>query len=162
MKISEKIINYAIWYYLKYFPSKKKLENKLIEKFWEKSENWQKFWWIWKTEIDFIFEEKLRNILQEEQIIESKIRGFIEKGKSKNYIKFNLLQKLFDCDLINKYLEISFFSWEKENLEKEFAKILRKNNLNLDDFSNLDFKSKQKILEKLLRKGFKYDDIKRL
>ena len=32
MEISQKIVDYAIWYYLKYFPSKKALEKKLFEK----------------------------------------------------------------------------------------------------------------------------------
>jgi transposase-like protein len=33
MKISQKIIDYAIWYYLRYYPSRKKLSQKLEEKF---------------------------------------------------------------------------------------------------------------------------------
>ncbi|MDP2396573.1 MAG: hypothetical protein Q8S84_02295 [bacterium] len=39
MEISQKIVDYAIWYYLKYYPSPKKLTQKLLEKFGEKSEN---------------------------------------------------------------------------------------------------------------------------
>jgi hypothetical protein len=33
MQISQKIIDYAIWYYLKYYPSVTKLKQKLREKF---------------------------------------------------------------------------------------------------------------------------------
>lgn len=33
MEISQKIIDYAIWYYLRYYPSPKKLELKLKMKF---------------------------------------------------------------------------------------------------------------------------------
>jgi transposase-like protein len=32
-EISQKIIDYAIWYYLRYYPSPKKLKEKLNEKF---------------------------------------------------------------------------------------------------------------------------------
>jgi hypothetical protein len=32
-EISQKIVNYAIWYYLKYFPSINKIKQKLREKF---------------------------------------------------------------------------------------------------------------------------------
>ena len=46
MEISQKIVDYAIWYYLKYYPSPRKLTQKLLEKFWEKSENGKKYWWI--------------------------------------------------------------------------------------------------------------------
>jgi len=38
MEISQKIIDYAIWYYLKYYPSPKKLRFKLKEKFGPDSE----------------------------------------------------------------------------------------------------------------------------
>gem|GEM_PF-1702193 len=37
-EISQKIIDYAIWYYLRYFPSRQKLRNKLTEKFGPQSE----------------------------------------------------------------------------------------------------------------------------
>lgn len=43
MEISQKIVDYAIWYYLKYYPSPRKLTQKLLEKFGEKSENGKKF-----------------------------------------------------------------------------------------------------------------------
>ena len=63
-KISQKIIDYAIWYYLKYYPSPKKLSFKLKElfnfsKFGPKSENGKKYWWITDDDIDFIIREKL-------------------------------------------------------------------------------------------------------
>jgi hypothetical protein len=43
LEVSQKIVNYAIWYYLKYFPSVKKMENKLKEKFGVQSENGKKY-----------------------------------------------------------------------------------------------------------------------
>jgi hypothetical protein len=42
-EISQRIIDYAIWYYLKYYPSPKKLAFKLKEKFGPNSENGKKY-----------------------------------------------------------------------------------------------------------------------
>lgn len=149
MEISQKIVDYAIWYYLKYYPSPKKLTQKLLEKFGEKSENWKKYWWIGQVEIDYIFQEKLINILQEELVIESKIRTYKNKWKSQMYIKQKLFERGEDIELIEKYLLEAFSEWELEQLEKEYNKLVWKY-------------EKQKILEKLYRKWFKYDDIKRV
>jgi len=38
MSISQKIIDYAIWYYLRYYPSQRKLSSILTEKFGPNSE----------------------------------------------------------------------------------------------------------------------------
>ena len=80
MEISQKIVDYAIWYYLKYFPSKKALEKKLFEKFWSNSEKWKIYWWIWGKEIDFILNQKMSSIIFEEEVAKSKIRNYIEKN----------------------------------------------------------------------------------
>lgn len=149
MEISQKIVDYAIWYYMKYYPSPRKLTQKLIEKFGEKSENWKKYWWIWQEEIDYILQEKLRNILQEEFVIESKIRTYKNKWKSQMYIKQKLFERWEDKELIEKYLLEAFSEWELEQLQKEYDKLSWKY-------------EKQKILEKLYRKWFKYDDIKKV
>jgi SOS response regulatory protein OraA/RecX len=146
MEISQKIIDYAIWYYLKYFPSPKKLQTKLAMKFWPDSENWKKFWWINSLEIDYIINERLKNIIQEEEAIQSKIRVYKSKWKSKLYIKQKLYERQEKKDLIEKFLEEAFLHGELENLENEYTKIK-------DKFE------KQKVIEKLLRKWFKYDDI---
>jgi hypothetical protein len=42
-KISQKIIDYAIWYYLKYYPSPRKLAFKLKMKFGPDSEKGKKY-----------------------------------------------------------------------------------------------------------------------
>lgn len=149
MEISQKIVDYSIWYYLKYYPSPRKLTQKLYDKFWEKSENWQKYGWIWQEEIDYILQEKLRNIIQEEEVIQSKIRTFKNKWKSKLYIKQKLFERQEDKDLIEKYLQEAFIEWEIELVKKEYEKIK-------------DKCDKQKIIQKLFRKWFKYDDIKKV
>jgi len=155
MKISQKIIDYIIWYYLKYYPSPKKLEEKLKEKFWPNSEKWQKYGWINDDEINFIIKEKLKNIIIEDEVIKAKINSYKNKKKSKKYI----LQKMFfrkeNMDLVNKYI-IELFN---ENDELEQIKILLKR---FKYWDNLEFEEKQKILGKILRKWYSYNDIKKV
>lgn len=116
MKISQKIIDYAIWYYLNFFPSKKKIAEKLKEKFWPESEKWKKYWWISDEEISFIVEEKLKNLLQEENILKAKIKNFLWKWKNLNYIKTKLFEKKFDKNDIEKILNEEYFE-NSENTE---------------------------------------------
>lgn len=157
MEISQKIIDYSIWYYLKYYPSPKKLEQKLNEKFWPNSENGKKYGWIWKEEIDFILKEKMSSIIQEKEVIESKIRLFINKWKSKTYIKQKLFSRLENRELSNEILEEYFLDWELENIKKELYKLVKKFNIDLE---NISFDQKSKVIQKLLMKWFRYDDIK--
>jgi len=154
MKISQKIIDYAIWYYLRYYPSPRKLREKLKEKFWPDSEKGQKYWWINDDEIEFIITEKLKNIIQEDEVIQSKIRSYINKWKSKLYIKQKLFERKENRELIEKYLEEYFLNWEQENIKKEYEKILKKLE---NKFEAYELRSK--IIERLLRKGFRYNDI---
>lgn len=158
MKISQKIIDYAIRYYLNFFPSKKKIADKLKEKFWPDSEKWKRYWWISDEEISFIIEEKMKNILQEDEVLKSKINSYIRKWKSLNYIKQKLFEKKFDKNDIDKNLEKIFWEEKKpelENLEKEFDKISKKI-IKWEKISN------QKVIEKLLQKWFFYWDIKKI
>ncbi len=157
MKISQKIIDYAIWYYLRYYPSPQKLREKLKEKFWPESEKGQKYWWIGEDEIDFIINEKLKNIIQEDEVIKAKIRNYISKWKSKLYIKQKLFERKENRVLIEKYLEEYFLDWELEQVQKEYEKQLKKL---WGKFEGYEFK--QKLIEKLMRKGFRYEDILRV
>lgn len=146
MKISQKIIDYAINYYLKYYPSPRKLELKLVQKFWPESENWKKYWWIGQEEINYIIVEKMKNVIQEEEVIMSKIRGFKSRGKSKLYIRQKLFERQENRELYEKFLEEAFLEWELESISREYEKLKWKY-------------EKQKIFERLVRKGFRYDDI---
>ncbi len=200
-KISQKIIDYAIWYYLRYYPSRKKLSQKLEEKFWVNSENWKKYGWIWKEEIRFILKEKLRNIIQEKEVLRSKIKNYKMKWKNISYIKANLLKKWFILDEVSEILKAEFDSenrsfleedvirkkienyknkWKSKNyirqkfIERSLDKEIIENILD-EVFETWEFEilekeyekiknkfEKQKIIEKLLRKWFLYDDIKKL
>jgi len=154
MKISQKIIDYAIWYYLKYYPSPKKMFLKLKQKFWPNSDKWQKYGWISDEEINFIIKEKLKNIIQEEETIKSKIRVYIWRWKSKQYIKQKLFERQENKELIDLFLEEYFKNWELDLVKLEYQKILKKL------WSNFNwYELKQKVIERLIRKWFKYDDI---
>ena len=118
MEISQKIVDYAIWYYLKYFPSKKALEKKLFEKFWPNSEKWKIYWWIWEKEIDFILNQKMSSIIFEEEVAKSKIRNYIEKNKNFSYIKTKMFQKYFDKELVLQILREEY-NFENETLLNE-------------------------------------------
>ena len=117
-EISQKIINYAIWYYLKYFPSVWKVRQKLTQKFWPESEKWRKYWGIFDEDIDYIINQKMWNIIVEKEIITSKIRNYIDRWKNLNYITSKLREKLF--------------------IEEEYLKILR-DEFNCDNESILNF-----------------------
>jgi len=227
-QISQRIIDYAIWYYCSFFPSKQKIFDKLKEKFWPESEKWKKYWWISDEEILFIINEKLKNFLQEENILRAKIKNFLWKWKNLNYIKTKLFEKKFDKndiekilkeeflentefiddywsllnfekleknilslknkwksrkfiaqkfieraednEIVNQILEEIFFEDEIdqdfENLKKEFEKIFQKKvkNKKTWEYEKLweQWAWKSKIIEKLLWKWFKYNDIKKL
>ena len=118
MEISQKIVDYAIWYYLKYFPSKKALEKKLFEKFWPNSEKWKIYWWIWEKEIDFILNQKMSSIIFEEEVAKSKIRTYIEKNKNFSYIRTKMFQKYFDKELVLQILREEY-NFENETLLNE-------------------------------------------
>lgn len=161
MEISQRIIDYSIWYYLRYYPSPQKLRLKLKMKFWPDSEKWKKYWWISEDEINYIITEKLRNIIQEEEVIQSKIRVYIWKWKSKLYIKQKLFERQEDRDLIEQYLEEAFIDWELELVKIEYEKIISRTKwLSLWENEEFNYEQKNKIIEKLMRKWFKYDDIK--
>jgi len=127
-------------------------------KFGPNSEKWKKYWGITDEEIEYILTEKLRNIIQEIEVIESKIRNYKNKWKSKLYIKQKLFERQENRDLIEQYLTEAFIDGEQELVQKEYEKIKGKISIK----SELSvYEKNQKIVEKLMRKWFKYDDIKK-
>lgn len=192
----ESFRNYALNYYLRYYPSQKKLKEKLLKKSWEDE----------KLVSEVI--DSMENIIVEKQVIESKIRLYIARNKNLSYIKSKLFEKWFEkneyeeilksnynldetlldkeylkrkiIDYKDKWKSKKYIFWqlyernedkeliiealdeiyqdesELENIKLEYNKII-----NLNPELVLGFK-KNKIIEKLLRKGFKYDDIKNI
>ncbi len=146
MWISQKIVDYAIWYYLKYYPSPNKLRFKLKLKFWPDSENGEKYGGISDEEIDYIVEEKLKNIIVEEDVINAKIRWYLARWKSMLYIKQKLFERQERKELIEKCLWKVFIDGEDDQIKKEFEKLKSKYN-------------REKVIERLIRKWFRYGDI---
>lgn len=184
----ESFRNYALNYYLRYYPSIKKLKEKLNNK-----SGWD------EKLVSEVF-ESMESIIVEKQVIESKIRLYIARNKNLNYIKSKLFEKGFkkemyeeilqnnynldetlldrdyikrkvldymqkwkskkyifgqlfwrseDKELITTVIDEFFGDDESEAVEKEYEKIKWKYD-------------RKKIIEKLLRKGFKYDDVRKV
>ena len=178
--------NYAEWYYFRYYPSNEKFFKKLCEK-WElpdaekiyaemqeflvenrtletlienyihRNKNYRYIQAkmrekLFPTEKVEKYLEKYRvsweSLLREDFLIR-KIENLLQKGKSKNYIFQKLWETSKDKELLAKIFEQYFSEAEHDALKKEYEKIK-------DKFE------KQKVIQKLLIKGFSYDSIKKL
>ncbi|NUJ97923.1 hypothetical protein HGA92_04015 [Candidatus Gracilibacteria bacterium] len=185
----EVLKNYAIFYYLKYFPSIKKLEEKLGEKS--------------GGDKNFISQiiESLKSIIDEKTNIENRIKYMLDRHKNLSYIKQNLMQKNFDKALVEEILKRDFLKDGESLLDTEYirrkiisykekgksknyikSKLIEREEDKKEVLTILDeiFSSgeeeligneyeklkgkfdKQKIVEKLLRKGFLYEDVKKI
>lgn len=87
-----RLLSYAEWYYTKYFPSRKVLCEKLT---WKGAS---------KEEIAQIL-TSMEGIIVEEKVIESRVHEYVHQGKTAQYIRQKLLQKKFEKDLIEQYLQ---------------------------------------------------------
>lgn len=180
--------NYALWYYFRYFPSRKKLLEKLKEKsqdreisekvfenishlFQEESVIWDKIRlyllrnknlkyitgkllekWFEKDMVQEILENNFlpegESLLNEKSLF-IKIENYKNAGKSIQYVKQKLIERPEDREMIEKIIDDIFYDGEDENLKKELEKLQHKG------------LEKQKIIQKLLQKGFNYQDIKK-
>lgn len=50
----------------------------------------------------------LDSLIVEENVIESRIHGYISQGKTARYIRLKLAQKKFDSELVQRALESEF------------------------------------------------------
>lgn len=181
--------NYALWYYFRYFPSRKKLLEKLKEKsqdrevsqkvfenishlFQEEQVIWDKIRlyllrnknlkyitgkllekWFEKDMVQEILENNFlregESLLNEKSLF-IKIENYKNAGKSIQYVKQKLIERQEDREMIEKIIDDIFYDGEDENLKKEFEKLQHKG------------VEKQKIIQKLLQKGFQYNSIKKL
>lgn len=180
--------NYSLWYYFKYFPSSKRL----LEKLNEKSDD---------LELSNKVFENIKYLINEEQVIWDKIRLFLLRNKNLKYIKLKLIEKWFDKflvqeilqkdfleewksllnekslyikienyknawksinyikqkliersedrELVENILQTLFENWEETSIKKEAEKLLKKYD-------------KSKVMQKLVGKGFRYDDVRRV
>jgi len=87
----QRLKDYALWYYFRYYPSNGRLLQKLREKWTD--EDAQK-----------IFSE-IENLLQEDEIIKAKIDNYIFRNKNYRYIRQKMREKFFPLDKTEAYLE---------------------------------------------------------
>lgn len=179
--------NYALNYYLRYYPSKKRFREKLMKKSLD--------------DVDLVNKviDSMSTIIVEKQVIESKIRLYIARNKNLSYIKSKLYEKWFEKDQFEKILEDNY-NLDETLLDREYLKrkildykskgksknyifsrlFWRKEDKNLinevimevyndeDEKDNITLEYDKlkwkyinnKIIEKLVRKGFRYEDIK--
>lgn len=128
----ENLKNYALWYYFRYFPSSKKL----LEKLNEKSKN---------TELSLKVFENISHLVNDKQVVWDKIRLYLLRNKNLKYIKGKLLEKWFDKALIQSILENDFLEEWKSLLNQKslFIKI--------ENYKNA-WKSIQYIKQKLIER----------
>ncbi len=87
----QRLKDYALWYYFRYYPSNKKLLRKLQEK-GNADDAKQVF-------------EAIKHLLQEEEIIQAKIDNYIFHNKNYRYIRQKMREKLFPKEKTEAYLE---------------------------------------------------------
>jgi len=182
----QRLKDYALWYYFRYYPSNNRLLQKLKEKGSEEDSLW-------------VFKE-IQHLTQEDEIIKAKIDNYIFRNKNYRYIKQKMREKLFEAEKVEAYLEKYIQSWESildENflrkkiegyiikgrsryyifrtlwetkldreklevlLEEYFPEGEQKNIIR--EYEKIKHKyDKQKIIQKLLSKWFKYDEVKKV
>ena len=88
---SQRLKDYGLWYYFRYYPSNGRLLQKLREK---------------GTQDDSttIF-KSIEHLLQEEEIIKAKIDNYIFRNKNYRYIRQKMREKLFETQSVEAYLE---------------------------------------------------------
>lgn len=190
--IPQRLKDYALWYYFRYYPSDGRLLQKLNEK-WEEHDAQQVFSEIKhllqedeiiKAKIDnYLFRNKNFRYIQQkmreklfpvektqayleplleswksiltESFLRKKIENFANRGKSRSYIFYNLWETAADREVLESLLNEYFPDGESENIAREYQKIISSKPELLKSRT-----WKQKIIQKLLSKWFKYDEVK--
>lgn len=108
----ETLKNYALWYYFRYFPSSRKLLQKLEEKVEDRELSKKVF-------------ENISHLINDKQVIWDKIRLYLMRNKNLNYIKNKLILAWFDKYLVQEILAQDFLQeWESLlNKKSLFIKI---------------------------------------
>lgn len=100
------------------------------------------------TEIEeAISEVKSRNFLREDNYIEARVKAFMNKGYSPEYIQQKLYQEHLD---ITQELIESIFSDHRVTTELQIRRLAAKK---IGNKTNLDYNEQNKILRYLLSKG---------
>lgn len=102
--------NYGEWYYTRYFPSVCVLREKILKKAHD------------DESLTNDVMTRLYPLFVEKNIIESRVHGYIWKGKTPYYIRQKLLQKKFESSLIEEVLR-GF--WEVLKDPETYRKIIQ-------------------------------------
>ena len=129
----QKLRDYAFKYYFRYFPSNKKLLDKITQKA------------DWDSVLAKDIFDSIKHLLQEDSIIRDKIKNYLQRNKNLNYIKQKLLIKLFPKDSVENILKTEFLKEWESLLSKNF--IIKKINLYKDKWKSRRY-IKQKLVER--------------
>lgn len=105
---------------------------------------------------DALTEIKARGYLREEAYNEARIRGFMNKNYSPNYIKQKLNQEHLDVNV--EQIE-ELFSENQVSTEDQIEVLVRKKMHGKTEF---DYEGQNKILRYLISKGHDFDESKRV
>ncbi len=94
------------------------------------------------------FIEEGNSLLKKDFIIK-KIKSYKQKAKSRNYIRQKLIERSEDTSIVDTCLNEIFIDWETESIKKEYEKLKNKY-------------PKEKIINKLIMKWFKYNEISKI
>lgn len=104
----QRLKDYTLWYYFRYYPSNARLLQKLKEKGSD-------------DDIKKVFSE-IHHLLQEEQIIAAKIDNYVFRNKNYKYIRQKMREKLFPKEKVENYLEKYLTRWKSILSEDFFRK----------------------------------------
>ena len=103
-----------------------------------------------KDLVESILEEEYGDYEYPEELIKNIIDKYQRKKKNKNYISFELSRLWIESKYINWYMDKYYnIKVEENNLKREYHKLVWKY-------------EKQIIIQKLMRKGFSYNEINKL
>lgn len=159
-KYKTKATNYAVWYATTYTRNSQQVRDILVEKGYPKEPI--SYIDYDDTILEFDFCEHIIAYLEEMSILDDDhyAQAFVDRslrqGQSVNKIKQSMIAKKFDRDVIETVLE----GIESEELEEALDKSLS-HVLSLSAVYNIEepYKRRQKVVQKLMSKGFSYHDI---
>lgn len=104
---TQRLREYALWYYNRYFPSNAKLIQKLQEK-------------GGKDNTNRVFRD-IKYLLQEEEIIKAKIDTYVFRNKNYRYIRQKMAEKLFPKLKVEAYLS-KYIQKQESILDENFLR----------------------------------------
>ncbi len=150
-----RLLNIAMYYLERFESSSENLKTVLyrridkyafINKDYDKSEAYLLVEEIIKECVD-------KNFVNDTRFTQLKVKNYLNKGKSKNYIKTHLKQKGIDDKTIAKTLEEN--QYDELEIATKFASKKKIGKFRIDEEDRI--KNKQKDLATIIRAGFSYD-----